>query len=64
MKLSFEDAICVCGNGKFLLRPTHIKNETDFVEVKTALRRLYNSNMADITFLIKQEWEVIEKGVL
>ena len=64
MNLGFEDAIYLCGNGKFLLRPTHTKIETDFVEVKTALKRLYNSEPKDITFLVNQPWEVIEKGVL
>lgn len=64
MRLMFEDAICICGNGKFLLRPTHTKNETEYVDVKIALKRLYNSNIKDITFLVKQEWEVIDKGVL
>ena len=61
MRLGFEDAICLCGNGKFLLKPTHTKNETDFVEIKTALKRLYNSSEKDISFLVKQDWEVIEK---
>lgn len=62
--MMFEDAICLCGNSNFLLRPTHTKYETEFVEVKIALKRLYNSNMKDITFLVKQEWEVREKGIL
>lgn len=64
MKLMFEDAIYICGNGEFLLRPTRIKGETEFVDVKIALKRLYNSNIKDIAFLVKQEWEVIDKGVL
>lgn len=59
MKICFEDALYLCSNNDLLLRPTHTKTETEFVEVKTALKRLYNSEPKDIAYLIKQPWEIL-----
>ena len=60
MKMQFEDAVYLCSNNKFLLRPTKTLIKTEFVDVKTALKRLYNSPLPDIAFLLKQDWEVTE----
>lgn len=60
MKMLFEDAVYICSSNKFLLRPTKTVTQTEFVDVKTALKRLANSRTADIAFLLKQEWEIAE----